>query len=274
METREIVIEAGRSESQYWRDLWRYRELLFFLTWRDLLVRYKQTVIGVVWGLIRPLLTMIVFTVLFGRLAKLPSEGVPYPVLVFVALLPWQLFAGSLIECSHSMVKNSGMISKIYFPRLLAPLSAILIGFADFLLSALMLGILLFAYDVSPDWHIVAAPLFIGIASATALGLGLWFAALNVKYRDFMQIVPFVVQIGLYISPVGFTSGIVPVEWRPFYYLNPLVGAIDGFRWAILGSGQSLYWPGILSSVAIVLGLCISGIWYFRKTERTFADVI
>ncbi|MDL1891419.1 ABC transporter permease [Sphingobacteriales bacterium CHB3] len=274
METREIVIEAGRSESQYWKDLWRFRELLFFLTWRDILVRYKQTVIGVAWALIRPLLTMVVFTVLFGRLAKLPSEGVPYPVLVFAALLPWQLFAGSLTECSHSLIKNASMISKTYFPRMLAPLSAMVTGFADFLLSLVMLGILLAVYRVVPDWRILTVPLFAAISVGAALGLGLWFAALNVKYRDFMQIVPFVVQIGLYVSPVGFTSSIVPEEWRTLYYLNPVVGAIDGFRWALLGTSHSLYVPGIISSVAIVILLCASGVWYFRRTERTFADII
>ncbi|MBX2991829.1 MAG: ABC transporter permease [Bacteroidetes bacterium] len=274
METREIVIEAGRSESQYWKDLWRFRELLFFLTWRDILVRYKQTVIGVAWALIRPLLTMVVFTVLFGRLAKLPSEGVPYPVLVFAALLPWQLFAGSLTECSHSLIKNASMISKTYFPRMLAPLSAMVTGFADFLLSLVMLGILLTIYEVIPDWRILTVPLFAAISVGAALGLGLWFAALNVKYRDFMQIVPFVVQIGLYVSPVGFASSIVPEEWRTLYYLNPVVGAIDGFRWAVLGTSQSLYLPGVISSVTIVVLLCVSGVWYFRKTERTFADII
>lgn len=274
METREIIIEAGRSESQYWKDLWRFRELLFFLTWRDILVRYKQTVIGIAWALIRPLLTMVVFTVLFGRLAKLPSEGVPYPVLVFAALLPWQLFAGSLTECSHSLIKNASMISKTYFPRMLAPLSAMVTGFADFLLSLVMLGILLAIYRVVPDWRILTVPLFAAISVGAALGLGLWFAALNVKYRDFMQIVPFVVQIGLYVSPVGFTSSIVPEEWRTLYYLNPVVGAVDGFRWALLGTSHSLYVPGIISSVAIVILLCASGVWYFRRTERTFADII
>lgn len=273
-EPTEIIIEAGRTESQYWKDLWRFRELLFFLTWRDILVRYKQTVIGIAWALIRPLLTMVVFTVLFGRLAQLPSEGVPYPILVFAALLPWQLFAGSMTECSNSMLKNSGMISKVYFPRLIIPLSGILTSFVDFLLSSCILIVLMIWFGVRPDARILALPFFIGLTVASAGGIGLWFAALNVKYRDFQHIVPFVVQIGLYVSPVGFTISVVPEKWRLLYYMNPMVGAIDGFRWAVLGTEQTLFWPGIAVSLVLVALLCISGLWYFRSTEKTFADVI
>ena len=270
-----LIIEAGRSERQYWKDLWRYRELFYFLAWRDILVRYKQTAIGVTWALIRPLLTMIVFTVVFGNIAKLPSEGnAPYPILVFSAMLPWQFFANALSECSDSLLSNSNLISKVYFPRLIVPASAVIVSFVDFLISGLILLALMVWYDFVPSWRILTLPLFIFIAFAAAIGGGLWLAALNVQYRDFRYIVPFIVQFGLYISPVGFSSTIVPAKWRFLYSLNPMVGVIDGFRWAILGGDTNLYWSGFLLSIAIVAGLVISGIWYFRKMERTFADII
>jgi lipopolysaccharide transport system permease protein len=269
-----LVIEAGRTESQYWKDLWRYRELFYFLAWRDILVRYKQTAIGIAWALIRPFLTMIVFTIVFGNLAKLPSEGAPYPILVFAAMLPWQFFANALSECSNSLISNANLISKVYFPRLIVPASAVLVSFVDFLVSGMILLALMAWYDFVPSWRILTLPLFILIAFAAAIGGGLWLSALNVKYRDFRYIVPFIVQFGLYISPVGFSSSIVPERWRLLYSLNPMVGVIDGFRWAVLGGEAKLYWPGFTLSVGLVALLFVSGVCYFRKMERSFADVI
>jgi lipopolysaccharide transport system permease protein len=274
VETHELIIEAGRTESQYWKDLWRYRGLIYFLAWRDILVRYKQTVVGVAWALIRPFITMVVFTLLFGKLAKLPSQGVPYPVLVLAGLLPWQLFAQSLTECSNSMLKNSSMISKIYFPRLIAPLSGVFPSLVDFVISALMLAMLMAWFGVAPDWRILTFPFFILIALVSAIGAGLWFGALNVKYRDIQQVVSFVVQLGLYASPVAYSSRIIPDQWRLIYSLNPMVSVTDGFRWAILGSESMIYWPGFLLSLFVAVLLFSSGIWYFRRTERSFADFI
>lgn len=271
----EIIIEAGRTEAQYWRDLWRYRELFYFLAWRDILVRYKQTAIGVAWALIRPFLTMIVFSVVFGRLANLPSEGnAPYPILVFAALLPWQFFANALAECSNSLIDNSNLISKVYFPRLVVPTSAVIVSFVDFLISGMILLALMAWYNFVPDWRILTLPVFIAIAFAAAMGAGLWLAALNVQYRDFRYVVPFLVQFGLYISPVGFSSSIVPQQWRLLYSLNPMVGVIDGFRWAILGNNSAIYLSGFSLSLLLVIFLFSSGIWYFRRMEKSFADVI
>lgn len=269
-----LVIEAGRTEQQYWKDLWRYRELFYFLAWRDILVRYKQTAIGIVWALIRPFLTMVVFTVVFGNLAKLPSEGAPYPILVFAAMLPWQFFSSALSECSNSLISNANLVSKVYFPRLVVPTSAVIVSFVDFMVSGIILLALMAWYNFAPDWRILTLPLFIAVAFAASMGAGLWLAALNVEYRDFRYIVPFIVQFGLYISPVGFSSSIVPEQWRLIYSLNPMVGVIDGFRWAILGGESRLYLPGFILSLGLVVVLFISGIWYFRKMERRFADVI
>lgn len=274
MDTRELIIKAGRTESQYWQELWRYRELFYFLAWRDVIVRYKQTVIGIVWALIRPFLTMIVFTVVFGNLAKLPSQGAPYSILVFAAMLPWQFFANALAECSNSLITNSNLISKVYFPRLIVPASAVIVSFVDFMISGIILLVLMAWYNFVPDWRILTLPLFTIIAFAASIGAGLWLAALNVEYRDFRYIVPFIVQFGLYISPVGFSSSIVPEKWRLLYSLNPMVGVIDGFRWAILAGESQIYWPGFTLSLALVILLFTSGIWYFRKMERKFADVI
>ena len=269
-----IVIEAGRTELHYWRDLWRYRELFYFLAWRDVLVRYKQTVIGILWALIRPLVTIVVFTVVFGRLAKLPSEGAPYPVLVCAAMLPWQFFATAFAEAANSVVASTNLISKVYFPRLIIPASAVIVSLADFLISIAILAGLMIWYGVVPDWRVLALPGFILIALTAALGAGLWVAALNVRYRDFRHLVPFLVQIGLFVSPVGFSSSIVPERWRLLYSLNPMVGVIDGFRWAILRTDTAIYVPGFLVSVVLVLLVLVSGLAYFRRTERTFADVI
>jgi len=269
-----LILEAGRAERHYWRDLWRYRELFFFLAWRDILVRYKQTVIGIVWALGRPLITMMVFTLVFSKLAKLPSEGVPYPILVFAALLPWQFFASAFSGAGDSLISNAGMISKVYFPRLVVPASAVIVSFVDFLISGIILVGLMIWYGFAPSLRIFTLPIFIFVAFAAAMGAGLWIAALNVKYRDFRIIVPFVVQFGLYVSPVGFSSNIVPEKWRLLYSINPMVGVIDGFRWAILGGNTQLYWPGFLLSLSLVLLILVTGIYYFRKTEKTFADVI
>ena len=270
----EIVIEAGRTEQQYWRDLWRYRELFYFLAWRDILVRYKQTAIGVIWALLRPLLTMIVFTIVFGRIAKMPSGGIPYPILVFAAMLPWQFFSTSLSEASNSLVTNSNLISKVYFPRLIIPAGAVITSMVDFLISFSLLAVLMLWYRFLPDWRIVTLPVFTLIAFAAALGPGLYLTALNVKYRDFRYVIPFIVQFGLFISPVGFSSSVVPERWRLLYSLNPMVGVIDGFRWAICRGASGIYLPGFLLSMLVAAFFLWLGIWYFRRVERTFADVI
>ena len=269
----ELIIEAGRIESQYWKDLWKYRELFYFLAWRDILVRYKQTAIGIFWALIRPFLTMVIFTIVFGNLAKLPSSA-PYPILVFAAMLPWQFFSNALTECSNSLINNANLVSKIYFPRLIVPTSSVIVSFVDFLISGMILLALMAYYNFAPTWRILTLPAFIIIAFIASMGAGLWLAALNVKYRDFRYIVPFIAQFGLYISPVGFSSNIVPEKWRLLYSLNPMVGVIDGFRWAILGGETQIYLPGFILSTGLVILLFFSGIWYFRKTERSFADVI
>jgi len=269
-----LVIEPGSAERHYWRDLWRYRDLFFFLAKRDIVVRYKQTTIGIAWALGRPLITMLVFTLVFSTLAKLPSDGVPYPILVFAALLPWQFFSSGFSGAGDSLVSNAGLISKVYFPRLVIPTSALIVSFVDFLVSGIILVGLMIWYGFAPSFRMLALPLLILVAFAAAMGAGLWIAALNVKYRDFRIVVPFVVQFGLYISPVGFSSNIVPEQWRLLYSLNPMVGVIDGFRWAILGGSAQLYWPGFLLSLILVLVILITGIAYFRRVEKTFADVI
>jgi lipopolysaccharide transport system permease protein len=269
-----LTIEAGRAERHYWKDLWRYRELFFFLSWRDILVRYKQTAIGVAWSVIRPFMTMVVFTVIFGKLAKFPSGDAPYAILVYAAMLPWQFFSNSLSESSNSLISNSNMISKVYFPRLIIPSSAVLVSLVDFLISFVILAVLMVWYQFVPDWRIFTLPLFLLFALLASLGSSLWLAALNVKYRDFRYIVPFIVQFGLYVSPVGFSSSVVPEKWRLLYSLNPMVGVIDGFRWAILGGDAAIYWPGFLLSLSLTLVILYGGIRYFRKTERIFADII
>jgi lipopolysaccharide transport system permease protein len=274
----ELVIEPGRTARNYWRDLFRYRELFYFLAWRDVLVRYKQTVVGVLWAVLRPFLTTIVFVFAFNRIAKLPSEGVPYPVMVFAAMLPWQLFATSLSESSNSLIGNANLISKIYFPRMIVPASAVIVAFVDFVISCGLLALFMIVYHVWPAWQLVTLPLFVGLALLTSIGAGLWFAALNVEYRDFRYIVPFVVQFGIFITPVGFSSSLVRDKYGEtifmLYSLNPMVGVIDGFRWAISGGRSTFFLPGLLASVGITMVLLISGAWYFRKMERTFADVI
>jgi lipopolysaccharide transport system permease protein len=270
----ELIIEAGRTEGQYWRDLWKYRELFYFLAWRDLLIRYKQTAVGVAWSVIRPFLTMVVLTVVFGKFGKMPSGGVPYPILVFCGMLPWQFFSTALSESGNSLVTNANLISKVYFPRLVVPTSSVISSFVDFAISALFLVVLMVWYHFAPSPNILLLPFFVLLAIAASLGAGLWIAALMVEYRDFRFIVPFIVQFGLYISPVGFYSSVVPEKWRLLYSLNPIVGVIDGFRWSILGGQHAIFLSGLVVSSLVVVLLLLSGVWYFRRTERTFADVI
>ena len=271
----ELLIEPGRTEKNYWRDLWRYRELFYFLAWRDILVRYKQTIIGVAWAVIRPFLTTVVFTLVFSRIAKLPAPGaVPYALLVMAAMLPWQFFATALSESSNSLVGNANLISKIHFPRLIIPAGSVITSFVDFLITLGMMAALMLWYGFLPDWHILAFPLFSILAFFAAFGFGLWLCALNVEYRDFRYFIPFIVQFGLYLSPVGFSSSIVPEKWRLLYALNPMVGVIDGFRWCLLRGQVPFQLSAFSFSIIITLLLCVTGIWYFRKTEKTFADVI
>jgi lipopolysaccharide transport system permease protein len=271
----EIVIEAGRAELHYWLDLWRYRELFRVLAWRDLSVRYKQTVIGVLWALIRPFLTMVIFTIIFGRIAKLPADGnAPYALMVFAGLLPWTFFSTGLNEASNSLINNDKLISKVYFPRLIVPVATVAVAFVDFLISFCILLGLMAWYRYLPDWRIVFLPVFTLMAFLVSVGPSLWLSALNVKYRDFRYIIPFVVQLGLYVSPVGFSSNVVPAEWQLVYSLNPMVGVIDGFRWCIIGGGSALYLPGLLVSVAVAVFFVWFGMRQFRKTERSFADLI
>lgn len=255
-------------------DVWHFRGLLVFLSWKDILVRYKQTVIGLAWSLLRPLITMVIFTVIFSKIANLPSSGAPYPVFVFVALLPWQFFSNSISDSSNSLLSNGGMISKIYFPRIIIPISAIIVNILDFIIMALLLLLLMLWYKVQIQLSILFLPLFTIMVIAIALGSGLWFSALGIKYRDFKYIVPFLMQMGLYLSPVGFSSAIVPEKWIFIYSLNPMVGVIDGFRWSIFGGNFPLYLPGFFLSIFITLLVLTSGLFYFIKAEKTFADIV
>jgi lipopolysaccharide transport system permease protein len=271
--TQTLVIEAGRTERQYWHDLWRFRELFYFLAWRDFLIRYKQTIVGVSWSLIRPVLTMLILTMV-SKFGNLPTGGVPRALMLFAALLPWQFFSTAMSESGSSLVNNSNLVSKIYFPRLVVPASSVLVSLVDFLISGAFLVFLMFWYQFVPPIQIVFLPLFILLAFAAALGIGLWIAALMVEYRDFRFIVQFAVQFGLYASPVILTTTSVPEKWRTIYSFNPVVGIIDGFRWSLLGGHNMIYWPSIPVAFAGVLLLLFSGFWYFRKTEKTFADMI
>jgi homopolymeric O-antigen transport system permease protein len=270
-----LIIEPGLAEKHYWRDLWRYRELFYVLAWRDITVRYKQTVIGITWALIQPLLTMAVLTVIFGKVAKLPTEGAaPYPLMVYAGMLPWQFFATSLTGASGSLIGNANLISKVYFPRLIVPTSAVVVAFVDFLISFVILGGLMLWYQFLPRWQIIALPIFVAMAFCASLGPGLWITSLNVRYRDFRYIIPFIVQFGLYVSPVGFSSSVVPEKWRLWYSLNPMVGVIDGFRWAILGGELEMYKPRFLLGWAVIVFFLWVGIRQFRKMEKSFADLI
>lgn len=272
---RLLILEAGRAERHYWQDLWHYRELFAILAWRDIAIRYKQTVIGVLWAVVRPLLTMLVFTVVFSRIAKLPTEGgAPYPIMVFAGMLPWFLFATILSEASNSLVGNANLIGKVYFPRIIIPTSSAVVALVDFGINLVVLAGLMAWYRTVPGVEILLLPAFVALAVLASLGPALFITALNVKYRDFRYIIPFIVQFGLYVSPVGFSSTVVPEEWRFWYSLNPVVGVIDGFRWCLLGGESTLYLPGFFASLAVVALFLWLGIAYFRRTERSFADLI
>jgi lipopolysaccharide transport system permease protein len=272
---RELIIEGGRSEQHYWRDLWYYRELFQVLAWRNIAVRYRQTVIGAAWALIRPLLTMIVFTVVFGKLANLPSDGgAPYALMVFAGVLPWSFFAAGVTDASNSLVGNANLISKVYFPRLILPTATVMTALIDFLISFAILVALMIWYRFVPGWQIILLPAFIALAFVASLAIGVWITALNVKYRDFRFIIPFIVQLGLYVSPVGFSSSIIPDNWRFAYSLNPMVGVIDGFRWCLLGGNSQLYLASFWLSICVVGISLWFGIRQFRKMEKSFADLI
>lgn len=275
----ELIIEPGARGKAYWSDLWRYRELFTTLAWRDISVRYRQTVVGAAWALLQPLLTMVIMTILFGRVAQLSSEGgAPYALMVIAGMLPWQFFSSALTAAAGSLVANSSLISKIYFPRMIIPAASVVTSFVDFLVSFVILVGMLVWFQHLPDWRILTLPLFAAMAFAVATGLGLFFAALNVKYRDFRYIVTFVVQFGLYISPVGYSSSLVKERFGDtafsLYCLNPMVGVIDGFRWAVLGGNTELNWIGLVSSLGTVVLAASLGVWYFRRTESRFADII
>ncbi len=271
----DIIIEPTERLTYYWRDLWRYRELFLIFAWRDIAVRYKQTVIGVAWALVRPVSTMLILTLVFNKMVRLNAPGsVPYPLLVLAAMLPWQFFSTALAESSSSLTNNAALISKVYFPRLIVPAASVITSLIDFLLTLALTLLLMLWYRFIPDWRFFTLPLFVLLGFGTALGAGLWFGALNVKYRDVRHIVPFLVQFGLYISPVGFSSAIVPERWRLLYDCNPLVGIIEGFRWALLRGDSPLPVFAIGVSVVITAAFCASGFWYFRRTEESFADVI
>jgi lipopolysaccharide transport system permease protein len=275
----ELIIKPGLAEKNYWGDLWRYRELFYFLAWRDILVRYKQTVIGVAWAVIRPLLTTIIFTVFANKVAGLKAPGdIPYALLVMAAMLPWQFFSTAMSEASNSLIGNANLISKIYFPRLIVPASSVITSFVDFMITlGLMAGLMLW-YQFLPDWRLLLLPLFVLLAFGASFGVGLWLCALNVEYRDFRYVVPFIVQFGLFVSPVIISSSKILDNYGEtgllLYSLNPMTGVIEGFRWALLRGESALWWPSVLTSVVLTSVLCFSGIWYFRRMERTFADVI
>lgn len=275
----DLWLEAGTTEKHYWLDLWRYRELFAILAWRDVAIRYKQTVAGAAWAVLQPLLSMIIMTIIFGKVAGLPSEGAaPYAIMVFAAMLPWQFFANSLSTSSQSLVGNANLISKVYFPRMIIPTSAVVVAFVDFLISFVVLIGLMAWYQFMPSIRLLTLPIFVLFAFIAALGPGLIITALNVKYRDVRFIIPFLVQFGLYVSPVAYSSDVIRAKigegWFLIYSLNPIVGVIDGFRWAILGGNSQLHLPSFGLSVILSLVLLALGIWYFRKTEKAFADVI
>ncbi|MCI0389849.1 MAG: ABC transporter permease [Acidobacteria bacterium] len=271
----DLLIEASRIEKNYWRDLWRYRELFYFLAWRDVLIRYKQTVIGIAWALIRPFLTMLIFTFIFNKVAKLSAPGsAPYSLFVFAAMLPWQFFSTALAEASNSLIGNSNLISKVYFPRLIVPAGSVITSFVDFLITLGLMAAMMVWYGFPPDWRLLTLPLFMALAFGSAFGAGLWLCALNVRYRDVRYIIPFIVQFGLYISPVGFGSNVVPQNLQALYACNPMVGVIDGFRWSLLRGESPLTGSALVTSLLVTSLLCLSGIRYFRRTEKTFADVI
>jgi lipopolysaccharide transport system permease protein len=271
----ELIIEAGRSEKNYWKDLWRYRELFYILSWRDIKVRYKQTVIGALWSIVRPLLTMIIFTIIFKKVANMPAGiDAPYAMLVYAAMLPWTFFSTALAEASNSLIGNANLISKVYFPRLIVPASSVITSLVDFGISFLLMAVLYAWFRFPPGWEILLLPIFLLFAFVASMGAGLYVTALNVKYRDFRYIIPFIVQFGLYVSPVGFNSNVIPEKWRYLYALNPMVGVIDGFRWCLLRGEQPIDWTTMAISLGVSLLLLWLGIRQFRKMEKSFADLI
>jgi lipopolysaccharide transport system permease protein len=273
--THELIIEAGRADRAYWHDLWRYRELFLVLAWRDVSVRYKQTVIGVAWAVIRPLLTMVVFTLVFGKLAKLPSDGTaPYALMVYAGMLPWTFFSTAVADASNSLIGNANLISKVYFPRLIVPGATVMVAFIDFLIGFILMLVLMVWYQFLPGWQILLLPAFAALAFLASLGLGLWITALNVKYRDFRYVIPFLMQLGLYVSPVGFSSSVIPDQWRLIYSLNPMVGIIDGFRWCLLGGESQLDLPGLGLSIGATAFFTWLGVKQFRKMESTIVDLL
>jgi lipopolysaccharide transport system permease protein len=255
-------------------DLWRYRELIYFMTWRDVKVRYKQTLLGASWAILRPFLTMVVFSIFFGNLAKVPSDGIPYPIYTFTALLPWELFATALSQASRSLVQNTNMVTKIYFPRMILPISSILAGVVDFLVAFLVLIGMMIFYKITPTIYIWTLPLYLLLTLVTALGVGLWLSALNVLYRDINYITPFLTQFWLYITPIAYPVSMIPEKWRLIYALNPMSGVVDGFRWALLGNQQSAPGPMLIVSSVIAVVTLVSGLFYFRRMERQFADMV
>ena len=270
-----LIIEPGLAQRHYWRDLWRYRELFYVLAWRDISVRYKQTIIGLAWALIRPFLSMVAFTVVFGKIAKLPSEGAaPYALMVFAGLLPWQFFSTALSESSNSVLGNANLISKVYFPRIVVPTATIAVSLVDFCISLCILFVLMAWYQFTPGWGILALPAFLALAFLASIGPALWISAVNVKYRDLRYVIPFLVQFGLYVSPVGFSSSIVPAEWRLLYSLNPMVGIIDGFRWCLLNGQSELFLPSVVISCLVTAVFLWLGVRRFRSMENEFADFI
>jgi lipopolysaccharide transport system permease protein len=271
----DLIIEPKRTEKNYWKDLWRFRELFYILVWRDFKVRYKQTVIGIAWSVLRPLLLMIVITVVFRKLAKLPAEAdAPYAILTLASLLPWQFFSNALSESSNSLIGNANLFSKVYFPRLIIPASSIMLGFVDFLITFILMLLIMIPYHFTPSIHMLFIPFFLILTFMASFGVGLYMATLNLKYRDFRYVVPFIVQFGFYISPVAFSSMIIPEKYRLIYSLNPMVGVIDGFRWCIIGRGTTIYWPSFIVSLTVILSFALFSIWHFRKTEKKLADYI
>ena len=282
-----LIIEPGRAEKNYWGDLWRYRELFLILAWRDVIVRYKQTVAGAAWALVQPLLSIIIMTVIFGKVAGLPSQGAaPYAIMVCSAILPWQFFANALSLATQSVVTNANLISKIYFPRMIVPSSSIVVSLVDFMVATSILAGLMVWYRFWPTWHIVVLPALVLLAIAAALGPGLIMTALTVRYRDFRMIIPFIVQFGMYVCPVAYSSNVIEAKLVTklgselgekiflLYSLNPMVGVIDGFRWAIIGGANTFHWLGFTLSIGVAAALLFIGISYFRRTERAFADII
>lgn len=270
----EIVIEAGLHDVHYWRDLWNSRELLAVIVWRDVLVRYKQTAMGVSWAVVRPFATMLVFTFIFGQLAKLPANGAPYALLVFAGLLPWLFFSATFSDAGNSIIGNSGIVTKVYFPRILIPISAVLVGVVDFALALVVYALMAVYFSHAPGWQILLLPVFLVALCVLILACSLWVAALSVRYRDFRHLLPIVLQLGAYLSPVGFSSSVVSERWYMIYALNPMVGIIDGFRWCLLGDGQVLRWQSMMLSLLVTILLLLPGIRFFRRSELTFSDAI